>query len=643
MKKILYSTVFSIMVLSVTYSQAIIINHESAFLEPIPEWAIKLASDSLHIAYGHTSHGSQLTTGMKALALQSTSLKGYKGDFYCWEDYYEVYGDNPCLDIDDKFVPGDLGHNGDTGWADRTRDYLLNKERAKDINVVMWSWCGGCSDNTDEGIQKYLNAMNNLEADFPDIVFVYMTGHLDHNHDERLKHNNQLIREYCIANNKVLFDFADIESYDPDGKYFEFSNDNCDYFGANGDRLGNWAKEWQDSHEHGVDWYICSAAHTKPLNGNRKAYASWWLWARLVGWNPEVNTVEITSQPENIAFCDNGMAEFSVNYNNADSLRWQKMSPDDTVFTDIYDNGIYTKTDSKTLQITFENDSLNGYYFRALVYLNNSFVKSDSALLTIDKFVPAKTKGVDETCSDTIILKGNNPYPGTCKWTVFTGNSQIDTSTNFTAMATGISLGENIFQYTVENGLCKDTAKLQVYRYGEISITKQPTDISISNLGIDTTFEVKVQGDIEFIQWYKNDEVLSNSAKYLGVNSLKLVIRNIQVTDKGKYHCDINGHCNDLSSNEVTLDVLSATQNEDKNEIKVYPNPTTGIIHFVSGDEDINTIRLYNTIGQMVFSVKNNGLKNGSIDISNLKNGIYIYKWIKDNNPVLTGRILLLK
>jgi hypothetical protein len=34
-----------------------------------------------------------------------------------------------------------------------------------------------------------------------------------------------------------------------------------------------------------VDWYECSAAHSQALNGNRKAYAAWWLWASLAGWN----------------------------------------------------------------------------------------------------------------------------------------------------------------------------------------------------------------------------------------------------------------------------------------------------------------------------------------------------------------------
>jgi hypothetical protein len=263
--------------------EPIIIDHNCAFLEPIPVSAILQARDSLHIAYGHTSHGSQLMTGMTALAQQDTSLVGYKGDYYCWGDYAD-FDPHDCIDIDDNFRPGDLGHYGDTQWADETRYYLEEMPRSADINVIIWSWCGGCSDNTEEGIQAYLDAMDQLEQDYPDIHFVYMTGHRDIWADETLKRNNQQIRDYCLANNKVLYDFADIESYDPDNVYFEYCDDNCDYYDENLNYQGNWADEWQNSHVEGVDWYDCYAAHSRALNGNRKAYAAWWLWCRLAGW-----------------------------------------------------------------------------------------------------------------------------------------------------------------------------------------------------------------------------------------------------------------------------------------------------------------------------------------------------------------------
>ena len=259
-----------------------IINHLCTDLSKISADAVNTAKQNLHIAYDHTSHGSQLTTGMRALIGQ-TDLTGYKGDIYDWNDG----GNDGALDLDDCFSPvGDLGHNGSTAWADATRTYLNDSDNS-DVNVVMWSWCGGCSDNTVEGIQAYLDAMNQLEVDYPNVKFVYMTGHMDISADENLKARNKQIRDYCVNNNKILYDFADIESYDPDGTYYEFVHDNCNYYsdGTGGTQLGNWATEWRASHTEGTDWYGCSASHSDALNGNRKAYAAWWLFARLGGWN----------------------------------------------------------------------------------------------------------------------------------------------------------------------------------------------------------------------------------------------------------------------------------------------------------------------------------------------------------------------
>jgi hypothetical protein len=285
MKKRLLITMLSILIIGFISAQPIIIDHNCTKLGDIPESAINNAKQTLHIAYEHTSHGSQLITGMTALIGQ-TNLNGYKGDIYHWNEG----GTDGALDIDDKFANGsDLGHNGDTAWAQKTRIYLDDPAHS-DVNVIIWSWCGGVQDNTTEGIQIYLDKMNELEQTYPNVKFVYMTGHSNIWNDATVKASNKQIRDYCIANNKILYDFYDIERYNPNSTFFEFTNDNCDYYdAAGGTKQGNWATEWQDSHTEGIDWYDCSPAHTKALNGNLKAYAAWWLWCKLAGWNGTVN------------------------------------------------------------------------------------------------------------------------------------------------------------------------------------------------------------------------------------------------------------------------------------------------------------------------------------------------------------------
>ncbi len=194
------------------------------------------------IFYGHTSHGSQIMTGLQMLQQEDASL------------------------VPPQFteVSEDLGHNGDLGWVDSTRNAL--GATGNGFSMVVWSWCGGASDNTPEGIETYLTAMDQLERDYPGIVFVYMTGHLDGSGPEGTLHrNNEQIRSWCRAHAKVLFDFADIESWDPDGNYYPDDDDSC-----------NWCSAWCTTHScPSCD----SCAHSHCFNCYRKGRAFWKLLA----------------------------------------------------------------------------------------------------------------------------------------------------------------------------------------------------------------------------------------------------------------------------------------------------------------------------------------------------------------------------
>jgi len=252
-----------------------IIDHRCTKLNLIPSERITIAKQTLHIAYGHTSHGSQITDGM-------TGLVAFKGTAYSWNNG----GTGGALDLHDYAMPGDLGAPDRTAWEASTRTYL---NANPDVNVVIWSWCGQVSTATKTDIDTYLNLMSALELDYRKVRFVYMTGHLDGTGlTGNLHIRNEQIREFCKTNNKTLFDFADIECYNPDGVYFgaKKPNDACDYDNdGNGTPESNWATQWQVSHTPGVDWYNCSSAHSQPVNANQKAYAAWWLWARLAGWD----------------------------------------------------------------------------------------------------------------------------------------------------------------------------------------------------------------------------------------------------------------------------------------------------------------------------------------------------------------------
>ena len=224
-------------------SAAIIADHQAAAnFSNIPSGYFSLARSTFNIYYGHTSHGSQIITGMSMLENENAN-----------------YGLPPIHE-----TGPDLGY---PTWEPKTREYL---DEHPETNLVMWSWCGQLSGYSAEKVNNYLTKMNRLEVDYPNVTFIYMTGHLNGSGPSgTLYANNNQIRSFCRENSKILFDFADIESYDPDSNYYPDGGDACE-----------WCSTWCNSH-------VCPScghcAHSHCFNCYLKGKAFWWLLARLSG------------------------------------------------------------------------------------------------------------------------------------------------------------------------------------------------------------------------------------------------------------------------------------------------------------------------------------------------------------------------
>jgi hypothetical protein len=278
-----------------TGGNSLIIDHRCTDLSKVPGQWITAAKQSLKLTYGHTSHGSQLITGMDVLL---DSFPAY--EFFNDVSYYQSGSGSPAagtvLSLWDYTPGGDLGNPDLVTWAGLTDIMLSNSDSAYAVyphgrNMVMWSWCGQLSGMTAADADSYLVRMNRLETLHPNVTFIYMTGHLDGTGAAgNLNLRNEQIRAYCRNNNKTLFDFADIESYDPDTlvNYMPLNcNDGCNY-DSSGTTV-NWAASWitrNPNHELTRLANACGGcAHSEQLNCILKARAFWWMMARLAGWS----------------------------------------------------------------------------------------------------------------------------------------------------------------------------------------------------------------------------------------------------------------------------------------------------------------------------------------------------------------------
>jgi hypothetical protein len=144
------------------------------------------------------------------------------------------------------------------------------------------------------------------------VAFVFMTGHAEGDGEgDSSDAANALIRQHCQSRDRILYDFADIENYDPDNNYYLNRRvDDALYYDASppfdsGSRDANWATEYLDRYPggeadrlvNGASGYSgCGSCAHSPEGGETadarlncvlKGQAAWSLFAQLAGWQPD--------------------------------------------------------------------------------------------------------------------------------------------------------------------------------------------------------------------------------------------------------------------------------------------------------------------------------------------------------------------
>jgi hypothetical protein len=350
-------------------SSPLIIDHTCTDLSQIPANWIEQAKSQIKWHYAHTSHGGQLTRGLQIVEGQdstfsysrSTSGLPTTSGALCILDGMRPYSDDSYITPNEYF--------SDDWQAPYHAHNLLNSsDYAGIINVSAFSWCTQMNYSDDSYVDNYLQAMNQLEQDNPGVTFVYLTGNAQcgpSNHycsnlwsGYRRYTNNEQIREYCRNNNKVLFDFADIDSwwYNTDTNQWEQAT----YEYTVGDQTVS------VPYEH-PQYNLDQSGHTSNENCENKGKAVWHMMARLAGWG---DCIEAPSDLSAQADSENQQIALSWTDNstdtNEDSFIIQRQVDDGA-----WDNA-YASVGADTTTYTDSGLDVGDYRYRVVAHLDNS-------------------------------------------------------------------------------------------------------------------------------------------------------------------------------------------------------------------------------------------------------------------------------
>jgi len=281
-KRLVLFIIFVTLVASVSFEPAIsqsgeelIIDHQDADISAIPDQPIDSAQSWLKIHYAHTSHGEQLVEGMGDIEDSDTRFSFIRTDnLLPFEEGALCVFDGQ---MSETYITPELYWQTSSGM-DMTRTVL---DANPSINLSMWAWCTQLDYYTGDQVQAYLDSIQVLEAEYPGVTFVYMTGNAQATGSTGYNRylRNEQIRQFCRDNGRILYDFADLDSwwFDAAGQQWEQST-----YQYNGTQVPVEHPELA-----GVE-----AWHTSFESCFQKGKAVWSMVAMMSGWADSTKAVD---------------------------------------------------------------------------------------------------------------------------------------------------------------------------------------------------------------------------------------------------------------------------------------------------------------------------------------------------------------
>lgn len=270
----------------------IIIDHRHTDIQRIPDHWVDQVKQRVVLHTGQ-SHGRQIPYGLQSLEqinpqydvhIQVAELTQYINALQVLRGLRKNSSWISSVDSTD-FWESENGKN----YVRQTLDYYRSKGITIDAILHTWSW--DFREITEAKVDEYLAAMSRLGAEYPETNFIYMSDTNDNIYDPNNSENHwgynwlqarNRIRDYTINNNKVFFDFGDIESWSEE-KHEQNLVEDWQYQVSipvmHPDYIGNY-----DGGEGG--------SHISEAGTLLKAKAFWWMMARIAGWDHESTAIE---------------------------------------------------------------------------------------------------------------------------------------------------------------------------------------------------------------------------------------------------------------------------------------------------------------------------------------------------------------
>ncbi|MES2837338.1 MAG: gliding motility-associated C-terminal domain-containing protein [Bacteroidota bacterium] len=220
---------------------------------------------------------------------------------------------------------------------------------------------------------------------------------------------------------------------------------------------------------------------------------------------------------------------------------------------------------SGTATITSANSATSGVtaiagasvVFRWSIGNGSCPISSDDVTITINSAPTTSDAGVNQTvCAITATLAGNTAVVGTGTWSVISGTATITTPSSPTSGVTALSVGNNVFRWTIANAPCtSSTDDVTIIRTAASTTANAGTDFSICGTTATLAGNVPATG---VGTW----SVVSGTATITSANSATSGVTAIAGASVVFRWSIGNGSC-PISSDDVTITINSAPTTSD--------------------------------------------------------------------------------